>query len=136
MAALARVVAFVRWGALMLLSTTSVALDVRWTPGPDEDARGNSFSSRRRFRDTKPGEKLPSYYYADESSAAPTFSENLGLLVAASVILLFAFSAFYARSRQPGPDGALPDAEQLRQARAARFGFAQEPSSEQNKKDR
>ncbi|KAG8464348.1 hypothetical protein KFE25_003411 [Diacronema lutheri] len=105
-------------GAYVLLAvTSSAALDVRWTPGPDEDARGNSFSSRQRFRHTKPGERLPNYYYADDASQG----SGVQALVAAAVLVLMVGAMYIAKRQPPGPQEAVPDAEQMRLARMARF---------------
>lgn len=109
-----------------LWASSTAALDVRWTPGPDADARGNSFSSRRRFQNTKPGERLPSYYYADDSAPSAQGTATATALAVGALALLVAAVYFARPSGPPGTEGVAPNAEQVRQARAARFGFAQE----------
>lgn len=99
------------------------ALDAKWTPGPNDDARGNSFSSRRRFAGMKPGERLPDYYTPDAEEAQ---SSKLMMLVSASVLAaLVALVGWWARGqvRQllAPPPVALADAELVRQARLAKF---------------
>lgn len=102
------------------------ALDAKWTPGPDDDERGNSFSSRRRFAGMKPGERLPDYYTPDAEEAQ---SSKLMMLVSASVLAALVLVAGWwvrgqVRQILAPPPAALADAELVRQARLARFAGA------------
>ena len=99
------------------------ALDAKWTPGPNDDARGNSFSSRRRFAGMKDGERLPDYYTPDAEEAQ---SSTLMMLVSASVLFALVVGVGWwlrgqVRQILASTPAALADAELVRQARLAKF---------------
>lgn len=122
------------------LCAGAAALDVRWTPGPQQDPRGNSFSARERFRDLKPGEKLPDHYYPDEATEAPSVTTVL-MYALTGVLVIAAAASWWIRAHaepgeqlgggmpaasatRPSTSATVPNAEALRQARLARFGDA------------